>query len=228
MRKFSLRQVLITPWKAALQLDFGQRLNFIRDEYVRPYRWAEADRRPVDRSLRSVRLHQPGKSWPYCACRSVCFPRRGQARCSPTWSITRLWFVGRLWRALAMPRISRRATRNIASAVDLTPLNPGPKAKPLQRGTCSLPDGQTLRFVVNDEKGASTPDGLFRVFAGLRSDPFFLAWLVGPMKKIPNLLQHDNVLCIVIEFDTAACSILAKARCSRPLRRQPRYLGPVL
>ena len=22
------------------------------------------------------------------------------------------------------------------------------------------------------------------------------------MKKIPNLLQHDNVLCIVIEFDT--------------------------
>ena len=59
-----------------------------------------------------------------------------------------------------------------------------------------------LRFVVNDEKGASTPDGVFRVFAGLRSDPFFLAWLSDPLKKIPNLLQHDNVLCIVIEFDT--------------------------
>ena len=61
---------------------------------------------------------------------------------------------------------------------------------------------RTLHFVVNDEKGASTPDGVFRVFAGLRSDPFFLAWLVASLKKFPNLLQHDNVLCIVIEFDT--------------------------
>lgn len=75
-------------------------------------------------------------------------------------------------------------------------------AEPIQRGTCTLPGGQVLRFVVNDEKGASTPDGVFRVFAGLRSDPFFLAWLPAILKKVPNLLQHDNVLCIVIEFDT--------------------------
>jgi hypothetical protein len=75
-------------------------------------------------------------------------------------------------------------------------------AKPLQRGTCTLPDGQVLRLVVNDEKGASTPDGMFRVFAGLRSDPFYLAWVGSPMRKVPNLLQHDNVLSIVIEFDT--------------------------
>ena len=27
--------------------------------------------------------------------------------------------------------------------------------KPVQRGTCTLPGGQTLRFVVNDDKGAS-------------------------------------------------------------------------
>jgi hypothetical protein len=82
-------------------------------------------------------------------------------------------------------------------------LEPGPDgAKPVQRGTCTLPDGQMLHFVVNDEKGASTPDKVFRVFAGLRSDPFFLAWLPETLKKIPNLLQHDNVLCIVIEFDT--------------------------
>jgi Polyketide cyclase / dehydrase and lipid transport/Domain of unknown function (DUF4331) len=74
--------------------------------------------------------------------------------------------------------------------------------KTIQRGTCSLPGGQSLSFVVNDEKGASTPDGVFRVFAGLRSDPFYLAWLVAVMKKYPNLLQHDNVLSIVIEFDT--------------------------
>jgi hypothetical protein len=72
--------------------------------------------------------------------------------------------------------------------------------KTVQRGALTCPDGQTLRFVVNDENGASTPDGVFRVFAGLRSDPFLLAW-VG-MKKVPNLLQHDNVLAIVIEFDT--------------------------
>src|ERR1700691_5938348 len=75
-------------------------------------------------------------------------------------------------------------------------------AEPVQRGSCTLPDGQTLRFVVNDEKGASTPDRVFRVFAGLRSDPFFLAWLPAILKKVPNLLQHDNVLCIVVEFDT--------------------------
>jgi Polyketide cyclase / dehydrase and lipid transport/Domain of unknown function (DUF4331) len=73
--------------------------------------------------------------------------------------------------------------------------------KTVQHGTLTCPDGQTLRFVVNDENGASTPDGVFRVFAGLRSDPFLLAW-VGGMKKVPNLLQHDNVLAIVIEVDT--------------------------
>ena len=31
---------------------------------------------------------------------------------------------------------------------------------------------------------------------------FILAWLVPAMKPFQNLLQHDNVLCIVIEFDT--------------------------
>jgi hypothetical protein len=74
-------------------------------------------------------------------------------------------------------------------------------ANPIQRGTCTFPDGQELSFVVNDEKGASTPDGVFRVFAGLRSDPFYLAWFVAVLKKVPNLLEHDNVLSIVIEFD---------------------------
>ena len=41
------------------------------------------------------------------------------------------------------------------------------------------------------------------MFAGLRSDPFFLAWLVEKLKVFPNLLEHDNVLSIVIEFDTS-------------------------
>ena len=79
-----------------------------------------------------------------------------------------------------------------------------PAGKPIQRGTCTLPDGQKLRFVVNDEKGATTPDGAFRVFAGLRSDPFLLAWLVGDadLKPFVNILEHDNVLCFLVEFDT--------------------------
>ena len=81
-------------------------------------------------------------------------------------------------------------------------LERAPGAKPVQRGTFTLPDGQTLRVVVNDKNGASTPDGIFRIFAGLRSDPFYLAWLFANMRPIPNLLEHDNVLCIVIEFDT--------------------------
>ena len=78
----------------------------------------------------------------------------------------------------------------------------GPGGKPVQRGACTLPGGRSLELVVNDEKGATTPDGVFRVFAGLRSDPFYLAWDIAKMRKMPNILQHDNVLSIVIEFDT--------------------------
>ena len=63
-------------------------------------------------------------------------------------------------------------------------LEHGTDAKLIQRGTLTLPDGQELHFVVNDEKGASTPDGRFRVFAGLRSDPFLLAW-VGDARRFP-------------------------------------------
>src|SRR4029453_9123418 len=72
----------------------------------------------------------------------------------------------------------------------------------IQRGVCILSDGRELPVTVNDEKGTSTPEGDFRVFAGLRSDPFYLAWIAATLEKVPNLLQHDNVLCIVVEFDT--------------------------
>ena len=74
--------------------------------------------------------------------------------------------------------------------------------RPVQRGTCTVPSGQTIRFVVDDEKGATSSDGTYRVFAGLRSDPFFLSWIVKDLRKFPNLLQHDNVLCFLVEFDT--------------------------
>ena len=72
----------------------------------------------------------------------------------------------------------------------------------IQRGVCILSDGRELPVTVNDEKGESTPEGAFRVFAGLRSDPFYLAWIPATLEKVPNLLQHDNVLCMVVEFDT--------------------------
>ena len=81
-------------------------------------------------------------------------------------------------------------------------LEHGTDSKSVQRATLTCPDGQMLNFVVNDENGASTPDGAVRVFAGLRSDPFYLAWAPAVLKKLPNLLQHDNVLAIVIEVDT--------------------------
>src|SRR5215471_17270030 len=71
-----------------------------------------------------------------------------------------------------------------------------------QRGVCKLPGGRELSLTVGDEKGASTPEGDVRVFAGLRSDPFYLAWTALHLKKVPNLLQNDNVLCIVVDLDT--------------------------
>jgi hypothetical protein len=74
--------------------------------------------------------------------------------------------------------------------------------KAIQRGVCTLPGGRELSLTVNDETGASTLEGDVRVFAGLRSDPFYLAWDVAPLKTLPNLLQHNNVLCIVVELDT--------------------------
>jgi Polyketide cyclase / dehydrase and lipid transport/Domain of unknown function (DUF4331) len=73
-----------------------------------------------------------------------------------------------------------------------------------------LPGGQTLPVLVHDERGTSTANGVFRVFAGLRSDPFCLAWFGKTVTPAPNLLQHDNVLCIVIEFDTRHVFDLSK------------------
>ena len=94
------------------------------------------------------------------------------------------------------------ADEEIRFSVRFDVLKRDAKGKPIQHGTCTLPGGRTLQVIVNDEKGAATPDGDVRVFAGLRSDPFFLAWIVPEFRKFQNLLQNDNVLVIVIEFDT--------------------------
>jgi len=74
--------------------------------------------------------------------------------------------------------------------------------KVTQRGVCTLPDHREVALTVNDETGASTPEGDVRVFAGLRSDPFYLAVIAATLEKVPNLLQHDNVLSMVVEVDT--------------------------
>src|SRR5262249_26719395 len=81
-------------------------------------------------------------------------------------------------------------------------LNRDAAGKVNQRGTCTLPDGRKIALTTNDEKATSTPEGDVRVFAGLRSDPFYLAWIAANMTKVSNLLQHDNVLCLVVELDT--------------------------
>src|SRR5262245_39681495 len=98
--------------------------------------------------------------------------------------------------------------------------------KLIQRGICTLPDGRSLALTMNDEKGASTPEGDVRVYAGLRSDPFYLAWIAASLTKVPNLLQHDNVLCLVVEFDThrmlrpAAGSLFGAIAETVPARQQ--------
>lgn len=103
--------------------------------------------------------------------------------------------------------------------------------KAIQRGVCTLPGGRALSLTVNDEKGASTPEGDFRVFAGLRSDPFYLAWDVGKLKKLPNLLQHDNVLCMVVDLDTgrvldpAKGSLFGAIAETTPIPHPPTPLG---
>jgi hypothetical protein len=78
-----------------------------------------------------------------------------------------------------------------------------------QEGWCETPSGETIRFRVHDEKGASS-DGL-RIYAGLRADPFFMdphAILESQktgrlaLKKVGNnALIGLNVLSIVIEAD---------------------------
>jgi hypothetical protein len=106
--------------------------------------------------------------------------------------------------------------------------------KAIQRGVCKLPDGRDLSLTVNDEEGASTKEGDVRVFAGLRSDPFYLAWDVGALKRLPNLLQHDNVLCMVVEFDTrrvldpAKGSLFGAIAETVPISQQRALLGPAV
>jgi hypothetical protein len=103
--------------------------------------------------------------------------------------------------------------------------------RPVQRGVCTLPDGRGLSLTVNDQTGVSTPEGDVRVFAGLRSDPFYLAWDAGKLKKVPNLLEHTNVLSLVVELDTRRVlgpekgSLFGATAETVPIPRPPGLLG---
>jgi Domain of unknown function (DUF4331) len=82
-----------------------------------------------------------------------------------------------------------------------------------QYGTCTAPGGRQVCVRVGDENPAEV-DGL-RVFAGPRLDPFFIDFArhiatvtqeklaFRPAEGV-NALEGQNVLSIVVEFDTAA------------------------
>jgi hypothetical protein len=82
-------------------------------------------------------------------------------------------------------------------------------AQPIQQGRCLTPDGQTISFRVNDEK-SGRGEGV-HVFAGQRSDPFFLdvrmvektvATRQLAFKKIgSDTLYGTNVLAIVLKIE---------------------------
>lgn len=80
---------------------------------------------------------------------------------------------------------------------------------PVQDGWCTAPWGETARFIVHDEQGGEI-DGM-RVFAGLRSDPFFIDVAAIDASVAAGRLMFtqpgnltgagSNVLSIVIEVD---------------------------
>jgi hypothetical protein len=82
-------------------------------------------------------------------------------------------------------------------------------APPVQEGWCTSPSGETARFRVGDERGGRI-DGL-RVYAGLRSDPFFIdlpAYLesiktgrLAFKQESRNSLTGANILGVVVEAD---------------------------
>jgi hypothetical protein len=82
----------------------------------------------------------------------------------------------------------------------------------IQAGTCTLPGGETATFQVHDEEGGRAA-GL-RVFAGRRSDPFFIdlpgiqeSFGTGRLafkEKGSNTLAGANVLSVVVEVECAS------------------------
>jgi hypothetical protein len=107
--------------------------------------------------------------------------------------------------------------------------------RPLQQGRCSTPSGNTISFRADDENGGTT-EGV-RVFAGQRSEPFFLdvrmiekTVATGKLSFKPtgsDTLYGTNILAIVIKFEwrkilnggplfAVVCETLAAGK--RPIR----------
>ena len=84
-------------------------------------------------------------------------------------------------------------------------------ARPVQEGSCIAPSGETVRLRVDDEQGGRG-NGV-RVYAGLRSDPFFIdlpAYLqslkIGRLAFTQpghNSATNFNALSVVVEADCA-------------------------
>jgi hypothetical protein len=79
----------------------------------------------------------------------------------------------------------------------------------IQRGTCTFPDGQTLRIVVNDEKGASTISGLCRLDQRYRGRIFRET---RPQRVIDVVyLSHGGILRL-IQRSINGCSLRLRDR----------------
>jgi len=85
----------------------------------------------------------------------------------------------------------------------------GGAVRPVQYGRCLMPNGRTVSFRADDENGG-VDDGV-QVFAGQRSEPFFLdvrmiekTATTGKLSFKPkgaDTLYGTNILAIVIKFD---------------------------
>jgi Domain of unknown function (DUF4331) len=91
------------------------------------------------------------------------------------------------------------------------PVTTDDAGNPTQEGTCTLPNGATVSFRVNDEQIAEAPGA--RVYAGLRMDPLFIDG-TGYVKTLAtqrvafeengaNSAAGWNILGIVVELDVA-------------------------
>lgn len=91
------------------------------------------------------------------------------------------------------------------------PVTTDDAGQPVQEGTCTLPNGATVSFRVNDEQIAEVSGA--RVLAGLRMDPFFfdaaahVETLATRRLAFPangtNAADGWNILSIVVELDVA-------------------------
>lgn len=104
------------------------------------------------------------------------------------------------------------------------------KSAMAQAGVCILPSGERILLTVGDEKGAYNAARSVRVFAGVRSDPFYIGWVLNTLKAVPNYLQNDNVMALVVElaisdlFPVQNGSLLGLVAETSPRNRGPETL----